>query len=96
MPENHRWHSAGTYNKKAMNGGPFGSIRFPEELKYEANAGLEIAFKILQPLKETFPKLSYGDFLAVRVFVAAAAEHMKIYLIFESNENLHSCSHFET
>ncbi|CAM6036963.1 unnamed protein product [Sphagnum compactum] len=64
------WHSAGTYNKKAMNGGPFGSIRFPEELKYEANAGLEIAFKILQPLKETFPKLSYGDFLALAGVVA--------------------------
>lgn len=39
------WHNAGTYDAKTKTGGPNGSIRNQEELKHNANAGLENAVK---------------------------------------------------
>jgi catalase (peroxidase I) len=43
----YRWHDAGTYDKTTNTGGPNGSIRFPEELRHAANAGLKIAVDLL-------------------------------------------------
>ncbi|OMO73461.1 Heme peroxidase, plant/fungal/bacterial [Corchorus olitorius] len=37
------WHSAGTFDVKTKTGGPFGTIRHPNELAHEANNGLDIA-----------------------------------------------------
>ncbi|KAH6825738.1 ascorbate peroxidase 2 [Perilla frutescens var. hirtella] len=56
------WHSAGTYDWKTKTGGPFGTIRNPQELGHEANNGLDIAVRLLEPIKEQFPILTYADF----------------------------------
>lgn len=61
----YRWHSAGTYDVKTKTGGPFGTMKHPEELAHEANNGLDIAVRLLEPIKEQFPILSYGDFYQV-------------------------------
>ena len=60
-----RWHSAGTFDVATRTGGPFGTIRDPAELTHEANKGLDIAVRILEPIKEQFPILSYADFYQV-------------------------------
>nr|BAE48791.1 cytosolic ascorbate peroxidase [Codonopsis lanceolata] len=56
------WHAAGTYDYKTKTGGPFGTIRSPEELSHAANNGLDIAVRLLEPIKQQFPILSYADF----------------------------------
>lgn len=63
-----RWHSAGTFDVKTRTGGPFGTIKHPAELAHGANNGLDIAVRLLEPLKEQFPTLSYADFYQVRFF----------------------------
>ena len=59
------WHSAGTYDVKTKTGGPFGTMKHPAELAHAANSGLEIAVRLLEPIKEQFPIISYGDFYQV-------------------------------
>ena len=61
----HRWHGAGTYDVESNTGGPLGTIRFGQELAHGANAGLDIAVNLLQPIKDMFPELSYADFYSV-------------------------------
>ncbi|GER42008.1 ascorbate peroxidase, partial [Striga asiatica] len=56
------WHSAGTFEKNSKTGGPFGTMRFKAELGHAANNGIDIAVKLLEPIKEKFPILSYADF----------------------------------
>jgi L-ascorbate peroxidase len=46
-------------------GGPFGTMKNPAEQAHGANAGLEIAIRLLEPIKEQFPILSYADFYQV-------------------------------
>lgn len=48
-------------------GGPFGTIRHPDELSHAVNSGLDIAIRLLEPIKEQFPILSYADFYQVLV-----------------------------
>ena len=58
------WHSSGTYDKMSKTGGSSkGTIRFPEELNREANAGLENVVKILEPVQRKYADsgLSYAD-----------------------------------
>eukprot|EP01018_Ginkgo_biloba_P037281 Gb_00437 [translate_table: standard] len=64
------WHSAGTYDIKSKTGGPYGTIRNKEELSHVANAGLGIAVKLLEPIKEHFPMLTYSDFYQLAGVVA--------------------------
>ncbi|XP_050384093.1 L-ascorbate peroxidase 2, cytosolic [Argentina anserina] len=64
------WHSAGTFDVETKTGGPFGTIRDPAELTHEANKGLDIAVKTLEPIKEQFPILSYADFYQLAGVVA--------------------------
>ncbi|KAL7095756.1 hypothetical protein ACP275_10G043300 [Erythranthe tilingii] len=64
------WHSAGTYDWKSKTGGPFGTIRNPVELSHEANNGLDVAVRLLEPIKEQFPILSYADFYQLAGVVA--------------------------
>jgi L-ascorbate peroxidase len=59
------WHGAGTFDCKSKTGGPFGTIRNAEELAHGANAGLDIAVKLLQPIKDQFPIITYADFYQV-------------------------------
>lgn len=62
---NHRWHAAGTFDVQSKTGGPFGTIKNPQELAHVANNGLDIAVRLLEPIKEQFPILSYADFYQV-------------------------------
>ncbi|KAG7587377.1 hem peroxidase [Arabidopsis thaliana x Arabidopsis arenosa] len=59
------WHDAGTYNKNIeewpQRGGANGSLRFEAELKHAANAGLLNALKLIQPIKDKYPNISYAD-----------------------------------
>nr|QGP73788.1 L-ascorbate peroxidase 1 [Sedum alfredii] len=64
------WHSAGTYDQNTKTGGPFGTMKHPNELGHGANAGLDIAVRLLEPIKEQFPILSYGDFYQLAGVVA--------------------------
>jgi L-ascorbate peroxidase len=60
-----RWHSAGSFDVKTKTGGPFGTIRHPAALAQEANNGLDIAVRLLEPIKDQFPILSYADLYQV-------------------------------
>ncbi|XP_050212950.2 L-ascorbate peroxidase 1, cytosolic-like [Mercurialis annua] len=64
------WHSAGTYECISETGGPFGTMRLAAELAHKANTGLDIAVRLLEPLKEQFPTLTYADFYQLAGIVA--------------------------
>ncbi|XP_021728663.1 L-ascorbate peroxidase 2, cytosolic-like [Chenopodium quinoa] len=64
------WHSAGTFDVNSKTGGPFGTIKNPQELAHSANNGLDIAVRLLQPIKDQFPLLSYADFYQLAGVVA--------------------------
>lgn len=60
------WHDSGTYDASVEGewpaaGGAIGSIRFEPEINHGANAGLAGAAKLLEPVKEAFPEVSYAD-----------------------------------
>ncbi|CAL4887361.1 unnamed protein product [Urochloa decumbens] len=59
------WHDSGTYDKNIeewpQRGGADGSLRFEPELKHGANAGLINALKLIQPIKDKYPGISYAD-----------------------------------
>eukprot|EP00252_Welwitschia_mirabilis_P008479 TRINITY_DN2034_c0_g1_i7.p1 TRINITY_DN2034_c0_g1~~TRINITY_DN2034_c0_g1_i7.p1 ORF type:complete len:393 (-),score=96.24 TRINITY_DN2034_c0_g1_i7:279-1457(-) len=59
------WHDAGTYDKNIQEwprcGGANGSLRFEIEQKHKANAGLVNALKLLQPIKDKYPNITYAD-----------------------------------
>ncbi|KAL5210001.1 hypothetical protein ABZP36_005624 [Zizania latifolia] len=64
------WHSAGTFDVSSKTGGPFGTMKKPAELAHAANAGLDIAVRMLEPIKEEFPNISYADFYQLAGVVA--------------------------
>ncbi|TVU14459.1 hypothetical protein EJB05_37929, partial [Eragrostis curvula] len=59
------WHDAGTYDRNIkewpQRGGANGSLRFDVELKHGANAGLINALKLIQPIKDKYPNITYAD-----------------------------------
>ncbi|KAI0084899.1 cytochrome c peroxidase [Irpex rosettiformis] len=56
------WHSSGTYDKDTKTGGSnYATMRFAPESQHDANAGLNVARDLLEPLKKEFPWISYGD-----------------------------------
>lgn len=60
------WHDSGTFDKDVKGewptaGGAVASIRFAPEINHGANAGLAGAVKLLEPVKEAFPAVSYAD-----------------------------------
>ncbi|TVU29720.1 hypothetical protein EJB05_21302 [Eragrostis curvula] len=59
------WHDSGTYDKNIKEwpqcGGADGSLRFDAELKHGANAGLINALKLIQPIKDKYPGITYAD-----------------------------------
>jgi len=60
------WHDAGTFDKSVAApwpkaGGAVASIRFQPELNHGANAGVITAIKLLEPVKDAFPAVSYAD-----------------------------------
>ncbi|OEL34066.1 L-ascorbate peroxidase 1, cytosolic, partial [Dichanthelium oligosanthes] len=64
------WHSAGTFDVSSKTGGPFGTMKNPAEQAHGANAGLDIAVRLLEPVKEEFPILSYADLYQLAGVVA--------------------------
>lgn len=64
------WHSAGTFDVNSKTGGPFGTMRHKAELAHGANNGLDIAVRLLEPIKEQFPEISFGDFYQLAGVVA--------------------------
>eukprot|EP00049_Salpingoeca_infusionum_P017267 m.352328 g.352328 ORF g.352328 m.352328 type:complete len:329 (-) comp16490_c0_seq1:560-1546(-) len=56
------WHSSGTYDKVSGTGGSNGAtMRFSLEAGDGANAGLQVARALLEPLKAKYPGISYAD-----------------------------------
>ncbi|KAL6634174.1 hypothetical protein ACP70R_026845 [Stipagrostis hirtigluma subsp. patula] len=59
------WHDSGTYDKNIeewpQRGGADGSLRFDPELSHGANAGLINALKLIQPIKDKYPGITYAD-----------------------------------
>lgn len=59
------WHDCGTYDKNIQEwpkrGGANGSLHFEIELSHKANAGLVNALKLLQPIKDKYPNITYAD-----------------------------------
>ncbi|KAJ2875571.1 heme peroxidase [Coemansia aciculifera] len=56
------WHASGTYDKKTRTGGSAGAtIRHAPESGHGANAGLDVARRRLEPLKQKYRNISYGD-----------------------------------
>jgi len=69
------WHAAGTYNKGDGSGGSNGAtMRFHPESGHGANAGLDVARNLLEPIKKRFPGISYADLWTLAG--ATAIEHM--------------------
>jgi cytochrome c peroxidase len=65
------WHASGTYDAVSKTGGSQGAtMRFPPECKHGANAGLEIARDLLEPIKLKHPGLSYADLWTLAGVVA--------------------------
>ncbi|KAG6436178.1 hypothetical protein SASPL_101063 [Salvia splendens] len=64
------WHSAGTFDQCSKSGGPFGTMRFEAELAHAANSGLDIALRLLEPIRKQFPTLSFADFYQLAGVVA--------------------------
>ncbi|CAN7066164.1 unnamed protein product, partial [Brassica oleracea var. botrytis] len=56
------WHSAGTFDCASRTGGPFGTMRFDAEQGHGANSGIHIALRLLEPIREQFPTISFADF----------------------------------
>eukprot|EP00249_Psilotum_nudum_P012585 c23868_g1_i1 orf=426-1763(-) len=59
------WHDAGTYDKNIeqwpKRGGANGSLHYNIELKHTANAGLDNALRLLEPIKEKYPNITWAD-----------------------------------
>ena len=50
------WHASGTYDVHSKTGGSNGAtMRFPPECKHGANAGLQLARDLLEPIKAKHP-----------------------------------------
>lgn len=47
-------------------------MRYKAEQGHAANNGLDIAVRLLEPLKEQFPILSYGDFYQVFIAISSS------------------------
>jgi len=56
------WHASGSYDAKTNTGGSNGAtMRFSPECEFGANAGLQVARELLEPLKKQFPWITYAD-----------------------------------
>jgi catalase (peroxidase I) len=56
------WHASGTYDAASKTGGSNGAtMRFSPEKDDPENAGLAEAQKLLEPIKQKYPSISYAD-----------------------------------
>ena len=73
------WHSSGTYDKIAKNGGSGGgTIRFKEELAHGGNAGLDKMVALLEPVHTKYPDISYADLYTLAGATALEAAGLKV------------------
>jgi len=69
------WHSSGTYDAARKTGGSNGAtMRWKLEADDPENAGLDVARKFLEEIKEKFPTVSYSDLwiFAAYVFIRSS------------------------
>jgi len=65
------WHASGTYDKGSHTGGSNGAtMRFGPESTDSANAGLDLARRLLEPVKAKYPSVSYADLWTLSGVVA--------------------------
>jgi cytochrome c peroxidase len=65
------WHASGTYDKVTGSGGSDGAtMRFCPEKHHGANAGLQVARDLLEPIKAKYPAISYADLWTLAGVVA--------------------------
>lgn len=64
-----RFHCAATFDVKTKTGGPFGTMRLKEEQSHGPNVGLAAAVEMLEPIKQQFPLVSYGDLYMVLMII---------------------------
>jgi L-ascorbate peroxidase len=64
------WHDAGKYDAGSKTGGACASIRFQPELGHGANAGLQKAIDILEPIHAANSAMSYADLYQLASVVA--------------------------
>lgn len=76
-----RWHSAGTFDQGTKTGGPFGTMRFKAEQGHAANNGIDVAVKLLDPIKEQFPIISHADFYQVFFFLQSISFTLALHSI---------------
>ncbi|KAL0390155.1 UNVERIFIED_CONTAM: L-ascorbate peroxidase 1, cytosolic [Sesamum calycinum] len=50
-----KWHSAGMFDMSSKTGGPFGTMRLKAEQGHTASNGIEIAVRVLEPIKSNSP-----------------------------------------
>lgn len=55
------WHDSGTYNKELGTGGATGTIRFEPEMSAPPNAGLKLAYNLLNKIKKAHPDVTWAD-----------------------------------
>lgn len=68
------WHASGTYDKTTNTGGSNGAtMRWAPESEHAANAGLQVARELLEPVKKQFPWISYADLWTLAGAVAVEA-----------------------
>ena len=73
------WHSSGTYDQISKTGGSGGgTIRFKEELAHGGNAGLDKMVARLEPIKSSFPDISYADLYVLGGATAIEAAGVKV------------------
>lgn len=69
------WHDSGTYDENVKEawpkqGGATASIRFGPEIGHAANAGLQAALDLIEPIKQKHPLVSYSDLYQMASAVA--------------------------
>lgn len=69
------WHDSGTYDSSVAQawpkpGGATASIRFKPEISHGANAGLQGAIDLIEPIKQKYPMVSYADLYQMASAVA--------------------------
>nr|KYP66606.1 L-ascorbate peroxidase 3, peroxisomal [Cajanus cajan] len=64
------WNDACTYDAQTRTGGANASIRTPQELKHQANIGLERAVRLCEEVKAKLKKVSYADLYQLAGVVA--------------------------
>jgi cytochrome c peroxidase len=65
------WHAAGTYDKVSGTGGSDGAtMRYEPESKHGANAGLEVARALLEPIAKKYPGVTVADLWQFAAVVA--------------------------